>query len=71
MKGIFISISGVREKLAKHNECLEVRKREQVNQVVDMQDLFRERAKVEARYVKDLEKVAKDFRERKLVDALG
>ena len=43
---------------------LEERKRNQRSQVEDIQDYFQERGKVEARYAKELEKVAKEFSEK-------
>ena len=45
-------------------QVLEERKRKQKSQVEDIQDYLQERGKVEARYAKELERVAKEFCEK-------
>ena len=60
----YLSPSGVKDKLIDVMQGLEERKRNQRSQVEDIQDYFQERGKVEARYAKELEKVAKEFSEK-------
>lgn len=45
-------------------QVLEERKKKQKSQVEDIQDYLQERGKVEARYAKELERVAKEFCEK-------
>merc|ERR1719507_1576298 len=62
---------GLKDKFELQNQWSESRRREQKKQVGDFKDYFEERAKVEAKYAKDLERLAKDFSEKSQKEALG
>ena len=61
---VYIFCSGVKDKLSDVMQGLEERKKKQKSQVEDIQDYLQERGKVEARYAKELERVAKEFSEK-------
>jgi len=60
----------LRDKFEHQNSWGESKRREQKKQVGDIKDYFEERAKVEAKYAKDLERLHKEFSERPQKDAL-
>jgi len=61
----------LKDKFELQNQWSESRRKEQKRQVGDFKDYFEERAKVEARYARDLERLAKDFSEKPQKEALG
>merc|ERR1711971_1531691 len=64
-------MTGLKDKFELQNQWSESRRQEQKRQVGDFKDYFEERAKVEAKYAKDLERLAKHFSEKSQKEALG
>merc|ERR1711971_431315 len=64
-------MTGLKDKFELQNQWTESRRQEQKRQVGDFKDYFEERAKVEAKYAKDLERLAKHFSEKSQKEALG